>query len=256
LPVRIYTKKEIDKIKASGEISFETHMYLKDLVEPGISTFELDKKATAFIRKKGGEPSFLGFNGFPACLCTSINDSVVHGVPKKADVLKEGDIIGIDLGVKYLGFHSDTACEAKKLIYVTQQCLFKGIKEAAVKNKIGAIGEAVQKHAEKNGYSVVRSLVGHGVGKTIHEEPQVPNYGKRKQGIRIKPGMVLAIEPMINIGVYDVYTDDDQWTIRTNDGKLSGHFEHTIAITANGPEICTMPKGAEINVFTLKGFEK
>lgn len=260
MAVHIYTAKEIEKIMESGRVSYDTHMMLRQHIRPGVSTWELDKIATEYIRSRGGEPAFLGFHGFPACLCTSVNDAVVHGMPKKDEILKEGDIIGIDLGVRLNGYCSDTAWtwpvgevspEKKKLITVTQEALFRGIREAIVGNKIGAIGEAVQKHAEGNGYSVVKSLVGHGVGKTIHEDPQVPNYGNRKQGPKIKSGMVLAIEPMINMGVDKVKTDKDGWTVRTADGKMSAHFEHTIAVTTDGPKICTLPVGADVNVFEL-----
>lgn len=246
-------------------IAFETHMMLKDYIKPGVSTAELDQIATDFIRKRNAIPAFLGFNGFPACLCTSVNDGVVHGLPKKKEIIRDGDIVGIDLGVNYKGYFSDTAwtwpvgevtAEGANLIRATQQSLFKGIAEARVDNRIGAIGEAVQKHAESQGFGVVRQLVGHGVGKTVHEEPQVPNYGRKKDGIRIRAGMVLAIEPMITAGSYDVYTDDDKWTVRTKDGKLSAHFEHTVAVTSSGPVLCTLPKGANINVFELMGTQK
>ncbi|RME89164.1 MAG: type I methionyl aminopeptidase [Candidatus Hydrogenedentota bacterium] len=261
MAVRIYSAKEIEKIAASGKIAYDTHMLLREHIKPGVSTWELDKIATDYIRSRGGRPAFLGFHGFPACLCTSVNDAVVHGVPKKDQILQEGDIIGIDLGVQYEGYFSDTAwtwpvgevSEAKKrLITVTQEALYRGIKAAMVGNKIGAIGEAVQKHVESNGYSVVKTLVGHGVGKSIHEDPQVPNYGTRKQGPKIKAGMVLAIEPMVNEGTDDVITDkEDGWTVKTADGKMSAHFEHTVAVTAAGPRICTLPVGANINVFEL-----
>jgi len=246
-------------------IAYETHMLLRDHIKVGVTTAELDQIATEFIYKKNGKPAFLGLYGFPACLCTSVNDSVVHGIPNKKTVIRNGDVLSIDLGVLYNGYFSDTAWtwpvgevsdEAKSLIAVTQQCLFKGIAEAKVDNRIGAIGEAVQKHAESSGYGVVRKLVGHGVGKTIHEEPQIPNYGKKKDGIKIRPGMVLAIEPMVNEGTFDVYTDSDEWTVRTKDGKLSAHFEHTIAVTSTGPVICTLPKGASINVFEMMGIRE
>ncbi|MCS6984191.1 MAG: type I methionyl aminopeptidase [Leptospiraceae bacterium] len=258
--MRIYTSREVQKIYDSGMISFETHMLLRRYIRPGISTYELDKIAANFIESKGAKPAFLGLYGYPACLCTSVNDVVVHGLPKKECILKEGDIISIDLGVLFRGYYSDTAWtwpvgeiseRARRLLVVTQECLFRGIKEAIPGNRIGAISEAIQRHAEGHGYGVVRQLVGHGVGKAMHEEPQVPNFGRRRDGIKIRHGMVLAIEPMINEGTYDVYTDEDSWTIRTKDGKLSAHFEHTVAVTANGPLICTLPKGAETDVFAL-----
>ena len=260
MAAHIYTSKEVDKIMASGVIAYDTHMMLRKYLKPGISTLELDTIAREYIVKRGGKPSFLGYQGFPATLCTSLNDAVVHGIPKKEDVLEDGDILSIDLGVIYNEYYSDTAWtwpigsvsgEKKKLITVTQQCLFMGIQNALAGNRTGAIGAVVQKHAESNGYGVVRSLVGHGVGRSVHEEPQVPNFGKKKDGVKIRAGMVLAIEPMINQGSFKVVTDNDDWTVRTDDGKMSAHFEHTVAITADGPKICTLPKGAEINVFEL-----
>ncbi len=262
MPINIYTSKEIAKITASGMLAFETHMLLKDHIRPGVSTAELDELVRAHLSRKKARPSFLGFGGFPGAICTSINDAVVHGIPSQGHVLRTGDIIGIDLGVDLEGYYSDTAWtwpvgpvsdEARQLITATQQGLFRGIAEARPESRMGAIGEAVQKHAEGAGFSVVRELVGHGVGKSVHEEPQVPNYGNRKNGIRLRAGMVLAIEPMINAGSYHVYTDRDKWTIRTKDGKLSAHFEHTVALTSAGPVNCTLPKGAETDVFRLLG---
>lgn len=243
-------------------IAFETHMRLKDHIRPGVSTAELDEVARTYIYSRKATPAFLGLYGFPASICTCVNDAVVHGIPDEKTVLHEGDVLSIDLGVSYNGYFSDTAWtwpvgkvseEARQLITVTQECLFKGIAAAQVGNRIGAIGEAVQKHAEAHGFGVVRQLVGHGIGRAIHEEPQVPNFGRRKDGIKIRAGMVLAIEPMINAGTYDVYTDSDKWTVKTKDGKLSAHFEHTVAVTSAGPVICTLPKGANVNVFELMG---
>lgn len=260
MAVRIYTSREVQKIYDSGMISFETHMLLRRYLRPGISTWELNKIAQEYIESKGAKPAFLGLYGYPACLCTSVNDTVVHGLPKKECILKEGDIISIDLGVLFNGYYSDTAWtwpvgeiqeNARKLIQVTQECLFRGISQAVVGNRIGAISEAIQTYAEAHGYGVVRQLVGHGVGKSMHEEPQVPNFGKKRDGMKIRQGMVLAIEPMINEGTFDVYTDSDNWSIRTKDGRLSAHFEHTVAVTAHGPLICTLPKGAKIDVFAL-----
>jgi len=260
--VRIYTSKEVSQIMESGMIAYETHMRIREHIKPGVSTAELDEVAREYIMKKKGKPAFLGLYGFPAAICACVNDSVVHGIPDKKTVLREGDVLSVDLGVCLNGYFSDTAWTwpvgqvsdaAKELLTVTQQCLFKGIAEAKVDNRIGAIGEVVQKHAESHGYGVVRQLVGHGIGKAAHEEPQVPNFGRRKDGMKIRAGMVIAIEPMINEGTYDVYTDSDKWTVKTKDGKLSAHFEHTIAITSSGPVICTMPKGANINVFELMG---
>ncbi len=260
--VNIYTNKEVTRIMESGMIAFETHMRIREHIRPGISTAELDEVAHDFIASKHAKPAFLGLYGFPATICACVNDTVVHGVPNKKTVLKEGDVLSVDLGVVYKDYFSDTAWtwpvgsvsnEARQLITVTQQCLFKGIAEAQIDNRIGAIGEVVQKHAESNGYGVVRQLVGHGIGRAAHEDPQVPNYGRRKEGMKIRAGMVIAIEPMINEGTHDVFTDSDKWSVKTKDGKLSAHFEHTIAITGTGPVICTMPKGANINVFELMG---
>lgn len=262
--VNIYTSKEVTQIMESGAIAYETHMRIREHIKPGVSTAELDEVAREFIYSKKAKPAFLGLYGFPASICTCVNDRVVHGIPDKKQILEEGDILSVDLGVTYKGYNSDTAWtwpvgkvnkDAAKLITVTQQCLFKGIAEAKPENRIGAIGEAVQKHAEGSGYGVVRQLVGHGIGKNIHEEPQVPNFGRRKDGIKMRAGMVIAIEPMINAGTYDVYTDSDKWTVRTKDGKLSAHFEHTVALTSAGPVICTLPKGASVNVFEMMGIE-
>ena len=260
MSVRIYTNKEVQKVIDSGKIAYETHMYLSNHIEPGVSTYDLDKLAYEFILKQKGRPAFLGYSGYPATLCTSLNDVVVHGIPSKKNILKNGDIIGIDLGVLYNDYYSDTAWtwpvgniseEATKLITVTQESLYKGISEAREKNRIGAIGEIVQKHIEGNDFSVVRDYVGHGIGASIHELPQIPNYGKKKDGLPIKAGMILAIEPMVNLGSYNVYTDSDQWSVKTKDGSLSAHFEHTIVVTTSGPVICTLPPNANIDVFSI-----
>jgi len=263
MAVRIYTGSEIEKIQQAGEIAYRAHMHLVPLLKEGTTTMQLDKVANDFIQSQGATAAFLGFNGYPAHICTSVNDVVVHGIPGNDVVLKNGDIIGIDIGVKYADYYSDTAWTwpigevsdaNRKLIEYTQKSLFQGIKAAVAGNRVGAIGAAVQDVAERNGFSVVRSLVGHGVGKSIHEEPQVPNFGRKKDGVLLKNGMVLAIEPMINAGSYDVTTDRDQWTVRTRDRKCSAHFEHTIAITSAGPKICTLPEKSETNVFIiLKG---
>ena len=262
MAVKIYTSKEVSQIMESGMIAYEAHMRIREHIRPGVSTAELDEVAREFIYSKKAKPAFLGLYGFPACICACVNDSVVHGIPDKKTVIKEGDVVSIDLGVGYNGYFSDTAwtwpvgeisSDARELVTVTQECLYKGIAEAQVDNRIGAIGEAVQKHAEDHSFGVVRQLVGHGIGKAIHEEPQVPNFGRRKDGMKIRAGMVIAIEPMINAGTYDVFTDSDKWTVRTKDGKLSAHFEHTVAVTSSGPVICTMPKGANANVFEMMG---
>ena len=256
----VYNSKEVKNIMDSGAIAYETHMHLAENIQPGISTDDLDAFARKYIQRAGGQPAFLGYNNYPASICTSLNSQVVHGIPKKTSVLQTGDIVSIDLGVIYNDYYSDTAWTwpvgeisdaAKRLITVTQECLYHGISMAKNGNRIGHIGYTVQKHAESHGYSVVRSLVGHGIGKNLHEEPQVPNWGKKKEGPKIRSGMVIAIEPMINEGVYDVFTEKDGWTVSTTDGSLSAHFEHTIAITSEGASVCTLPRGAEINVFKI-----
>jgi len=251
MAVRLYTSREVELIRKAGLLAFEAHMVVKKMITPGVTTLELSHAALNYITSKKGKAAFLGFSGFPEAICTSVNDTVVHGIPSKLTVLKEGDIIGVDIGTEVDGYFADTAWtwgvgkiseENKRLLSVTAKSLYKGIKEAVASNRIGAIGASIQEYVESNKYSVVRSLVGHGVGKSVHEEPQIPNFGKRKNGIQIKNGMVLAIEPMVNCGVYDVYTGDDKWSVKTRDGKNSAHFEHTIAVTANGPSICTLPK--------------
>lgn len=260
MSVRIYTSREVKKIMESGMIAYKTHMEVKKMIRPGVSTLELDQTAERFIHSQGGKPAFKGFHGYPGNICVSVNDEVVHGIPSQRRILAEGDIVSVDIGVVYNGFFSDTAWTwpvgevapaAKELIEVTQKSLYAGIRELQVGNRIGAIGEAVQGTVEKKGMSVVRALVGHGVGKAVHEDPQVPNYGSRRDGMKIRAGMVLAVEPMINLGSYHVVTEADGWTVKTEDGSLSAHFEHTIAVTANGPVLCTLPKDAEINVFDL-----
>ena len=218
-------------------------------IRPGISTLELDKIAEDFIRSNGGIPGFLGYGGFPNTLCISVNDEVVHGIPSSRS-LEEGDVVSVDCGVVKNGFYGDSAYtfavgeisdEVKRLLQVTKDSLYKGIEQAVAGMRIGDIGYAVQSYAEANGFSVVRELVGHGVGKSLHEEPQVPNYGRRGQGCKLKIGMVIAIEPMINMGRGDVEWLDDDWTVVTEDGSLSAHYENTILITEDGePEILTL----------------
>ncbi|MCD6163100.1 MAG: type I methionyl aminopeptidase [candidate division Zixibacteria bacterium] len=238
---------EIKKIRASGSIVAQTIKLLFENIKPGITTAELDKMAEDFIRSKKAVPSFKGYNGFPASICASIDDEVVHGIPGSR-VLEEGQVIGIDVGAYKDGYHGDSAWtitvgkvsdEAKKQIKVGEECLWRGIEQARVGNQLGDIGHAIQAHAEKNGYSVVRDLVGHGVGRKLHEDPQVPHYGKQHTGLTLRSGLVIAIEPMINDGVYQVKLLNDNWTIVTADGKRSVHFEHTIAVSENGPVILT-----------------
>jgi methionyl aminopeptidase len=249
----IKTKDEIDKIREGGKIVHGILRKTAELVRPGISTWELDQFAEREIVKAGGRPSFKGYgekdNPFPATLCTSVNDVVVHGIPSKKEVLKEGDIVTLDIGMEYKGLYTDTAItvpvgniskEAQLLLEVTEKALQAGIKQAYAGNRIGDIGAAVQAVAEKAGFGVIRDLVGHGVGHGVHEDPQVPNYGRTHTGRELKEGMVLAIEPMIAMGSYKlVYDEGDGWTISTADGKYVAHFEHTVVVKKDRAEILT-----------------
>tara|TARA_Y100000022_G_C13254739_1_gene379098 strand:+ start:462 stop:1220 length:759 start_codon:yes stop_codon:yes gene_type:complete len=242
------TEKEIEMISKSCQIVADTIDMLTEFVVPGCLISELDKKAEEFIISKGARPAFKGYMGFPSTLCISIEDAVVHGIPSNIK-LEEGQIVGIDCGAELNGYYGDHAKtfsvgeisdEKRELMTITEESLFKGIEKAVPGNYTGDIGHAVQTHAESNGFSVVRELVGHGIGKNLHEEPQVPNYGNPKQGYKLHSGMCIAIEPMINLGGKEIYTAKDGWTILTADGKVSAHFEHTIAITEDGPEILSM----------------
>jgi len=243
----IKSNREIEIMRTAGKIVAEVLEKLKEVIQPGITTKEINKLAEEYIRKNGAIPAFLGYEGYPASVCTSVNEEVVHGIPGPR-VLNEGDIVGIDVGVFYEGYCGDAArtyevgnCsdEAKRLIKVAEESFFAGIEKACVGNRLYDISHAIQTHVESNGYSVVRSLVGHGIGKKMHEEPQVPNYGLPHRGPRLMAGLTLAIEPMINAGKYHVKTLSDGWTVVTADGSLSAHYENTIVITANGPEILT-----------------
>lgn len=245
--IHIRSSIEIDRIHASGQIVKETLEMLEEYIKPGFETMKLDCLAEEFIRNQGAIPGFKGLYGFPATLCISIDDEVVHGIPGKR-ILKEGQIVSIDVGAfkdNYYGDHArsfavGTISKAKQqLLDVTRESLYKGIEQAVPGNNIGDIGHAVQKHAEKYGYGVVRQLVGHGIGTKLHEEPQIPNFGKKGAGAKIEAGMCFAIEPMINMGTPDVYTKEDNWTVCTQDNKPAAHFEHTITITNNGPKILT-----------------
>ena len=243
--VRIRTKREINLIATSCQIVADTLNMLTEYVKPGISILELDSKAEAFIRSKQARPAFKGYMGFPATLCVSVDDEVVHGIPNDR-ILEEGQIVGIDCGAEkdgYFGDHAKTFSVGKisedkqKLMEVTQKSLIMGIEAAIPGNHVSDIGYAIQSYVEGFGYSVVRELVGHGIGSELHEEPQIPNYGQPKQGYVLREGMCVAIEPMINLGNKEIKTDSDGWTIRTVDGKASAHFEHTITITSDGPRI-------------------
>ena len=246
----IYLKNnsEIEKLYYAGQVVKETLLMLEDNIKPGVTTLDLDKIAEEFILSKKCKPGFKGLYGYPSTLCTSIDDEVVHGIPSNR-ILEEGEIIGIDVGSIYEGYYGDhakTFCvglvdkNKEKLINITKRSLEIGIESAKPGNKLGDIGYSIQKYVEQNGYSVVRDLVGHGIGQKLHEEPQVPNFGTKGTGIELEPGLCLAIEPMVNIGSCEVYTKKDDWTICTIDGMPSAHFEHSIAITENGVRILTV----------------
>ena len=239
---------EIEMISKSCQIVADTIDMIAEFVVPGCLVSDLDKKAENYIKSRGARPAFKGYMGFPSTLCVSIEDAVVHGIPDEVE-LEEGQIVGIDCGAELNGFYGDHAKtfavgniseEKKKLMTTTEESLYKGIEKAIPGNTIGDIGYAVQTHAESNGYSVVRELVGHGIGESLHEEPQVPNYGVPNKGYKLHAGMCIAIEPMINLGRKEIYTAKDGWIILTADGKASAHFEHTIAILEDGPQILSM----------------
>jgi methionyl aminopeptidase len=241
------TKEEIEKIRRAGRIVAEVLRDLREMAQPGVTTRELDRYAEAKIRARGGIPTFKGYRGFPASICTSINEEVVHGIPSDRK-LCAGDIVGIDCGVTLDGYVADAAItvpvgevseEVQRLLRVTEEALYRAIEQARVGNRLYDISYAVQSYAEAHGYSVVRDFCGHGVGRQMHEDPQVPNFGTPGRGLRLRPGLVLAIEPMLNMGTHEVEIADDGWTVRTVDRKLSAHFEHTIAITERGPIILT-----------------
>lgn len=238
---------EIEYMRHAGKVVSNTLATIQEVVKPGITTAELDKLAEEIILKHGAKPSFKGYQGFPASICTSINNEVVHGFPGKR-VLKEGDIISIDCGAYLNGYHGDAARtipvgkiseEAYQLIRITEESFFQGIRKALIGNSLSDIGHAIQTYVEQYGFSVVRSFVGHGIGKNMHEEPEVPNYGLPGKGPKLVAGMVLAIEPMVNRGTHRVVTQANGWTVVTVDGSLSAHYENTVAILENGPEILT-----------------
>ena len=247
--VSIKTARELSLMKDACRISAEALRAAGEAVKPGISTYEIDTIVRKYIEKQGAKPSFLGYGGFPASACISVNSVVIHGIPAKTAVLKEGDIVSIDVGAYYRGFHGDNAytfpCgkiseNAQRLLDATKESLYEGIKQAQAQNRIGDIGAAVQKYVEARSYSVVRNYTGHGVGAKLHEDPSVPNYGTRGRGFKLLPGMTIAIEPMVNEGTHHTRVLGDKWTVVTLDGKLSAHFEHTVAITPDGPRILTV----------------
>ena len=237
------TQEEIELMAQASKIVAETHQVLLDMLKPGMTTLELDKVAEECIRDKGATPAFKGYRNYPRTLCASINDQVVHGIPSKR-VVREGDILGLDLGAIFHGFYGDGAITVPvgpvsdrvgTLLQVTKESLDKGIASAVVGNRLSDISHAIQSHAESFGFSIVRDFVGHGIGRQLHEEPQVPNYGRAGQGPRLQVGMVLAIEPMVNMGGAKVRVLEDQWTAVTQDGSWSAHFEHTVALEPSGP---------------------
>ena len=245
--ITIKSKREIELLKIAGNIVYQTHQYLKPYIKEGITTKELDKLAEDFIRSKDATPSFKGYEGFPSTLCTSINSEVVHGFPSDRK-LKNGDIISIDIGACYKGYHGDSAWtytvgevdeKTKQLLEDTEKSLFVGLSQVKPGNRIGDIGYAIEQYAHKHNLGVVKELCGHGVGTSVHEDPEVPNYGIPNTGPRLKEGMVIAVEPMLTLGRPDIFIHDNNWTIDTQDGSLSAHFEHTVVVTKDGYQILT-----------------
>ncbi|MCI8866441.1 MAG: type I methionyl aminopeptidase [Lachnospiraceae bacterium] len=249
MSVSIKSSREIELMREAGRILALVHEELGRALKPGMSTLDIDRLGERLIRSYGCSASFKNYNGYPASICVSVNDEVVHGIPNKHRILQEGDIVSLDAGVIYNGYHSDAARtyaigkispEAEQLIRVTRQCFYEGIKYAKAGNHLNDISSAIQKYAESFGYGVVRDLVGHGIGDHLHEDPEVPNFSQNRRGIRLRPGMTLAIEPMINMGRADVVWMDDDWTVVTDDGSLSAHYENTILITEGEPEILSL----------------
>ena len=246
--IKLKNNEQLEIMKIAGRITGEALYLAGEAVKEGVTTLQLDTIVRTHIEKCGAKPSFLGYGGFPGSACVSVNEEVIHGIPSDKKILKEGDIVKIDVGAYYKGFHGDAArtfavgkisADAAKLIEATKECFYKGAEQAVINNRIGDIGSAVEAHALKNGLSVVKRYVGHGIGHELHEEPEVPNYGSAGKGARLYAGMVLAIEPMINQGVSSVKELADKWTVVTADGKLSAHYENTVAITENGPLLLT-----------------
>ena len=245
--IKIKSERELEIMRVAGKIVYETHQYLKPFIKEGTTTKKLDELAEDFIRSKGAVPSCKGYQGFPATLCISINEEVVHGIPGNR-VLKNGDIVSIDICVCYKGYHGDSAWsyavgetsdEKKYLLKHTEAALYAGLSQVKPGNRIGDISSAIEEYAESYNLGIVKELVGHGVGHELHEEPEVPNYGMKNTGAKLKEGMVIAVEPMLNLGTADIYMLDDGWTIKTDDHKPSAHFEHTVAITKDGYQILT-----------------
>lgn len=243
------TGRELKIMKEACRISAGALQTVGKAIEPGVTTAELDRLAERYIRSQGAVPNFKNYQGYPATACISINNEVIHGIPSAKRIIKSGDIVSVDLGAKFEGYHGDNAAtfacgdisrEAQRLMDTTQESLYEGIKAACAGGRIGDIGSAIQRYVEAAGFSVVRKFVGHGVGTELHEAPEVPNFGIPNRGVRLMPGMTLAIEPMVNVGSYDVKIMPDGWTVLTKDGSLSAHFEHTIVITPDGPQIMTV----------------
>ncbi len=246
--ISVKSPGDIKRMRQSGRIAADVLMALEHHVRPGVTTAELDRVAHALITKAGGEPSFLGYGGFPASICASVNEEVVHGIPSDERVLKDGDIISVDVGVFYKGFHGDNARtyavgpvapDVAELMKVTRESLTLGLAQVRAGARLGAMSHAVQSHAEAHGFGVVTQFAGHGIGKKLHEEPHVPNYGRPSDGPELRAGMALAIEPMVNAGTHRVRTLDDAWTVVTADGSPSAHFEHTVIVLSDGVEIMT-----------------
>lgn len=249
MPVTIKSQHEIELMREAGRILAKTHNELAKAIRPGMTTLEIDKIGEEIIRSYGCIPSFLNYEGYPASICVSVNDEVVHGIPSKDRILVDGDIVSLDAGVIYKGYHSDAARtvavgeiseEAKKLIEVTRQSFFEGIKFAKEGYHLHDISNAIGDYCEGRGYGVVRDLVGHGIGRNLHEDPEIPNFRQRRRGIKLQAGMTLAVEPMVNIGTCEVSWLDDDWTVVTDDGSLSAHYENTILITKGEPEILSL----------------
>lgn len=247
--IKLKSEKDLESMRIACKITGDTLKYIQTLIKPGISTKQLDSLAYEFIKSKGATPSFKNYGGFPGTLCTSINSVVVHGIPSESQILKEGDIISVDVGAKYNGFHGDAArtfpvgkidSKVARLIKITEKSFYEGINGLKAGAFVGDISSRIQKFVEKNGYSIVRELVGHGIGKDLHEEPMVPNFGRAGSGSRLNAGATIAIEPMVNMGERNVVFESDGWTCRTRDNLPSAHYENTVLITENGVEILTI----------------
>ncbi len=250
MSVSIKSAHEIELMREAGRILSEVHAEMEKIIRPGISTMEINRRGEEVIRSHNCIPSFLNYNGYPASICISVNDEVVHGIPSKQRILQEGDIVSLDAGVIYQGYHSDAARthavgeiseENQRLIDITKQSFYEGIRFARAGCHLFEISKAIQKFVEDNGYSVVRDLVGHGVGKKLHEEPQIPNFKPVGRGMKLRPGMTLAIEPMVNMGDYEVWVLEDDWTVVTRDSSNSAHYENTVLITEGEPELLSYP---------------